>query len=257
MGIAVRYEHVLPALLARGWQGSFFPVGCATRQDALLDINKIHLVLASVPGPDHLLEDLRDCFEAERKISDLPSWDAYRQRLAGPNRFDGPESAFVKRLLQWGLPPRPKARVLDELFRRLVADDERTLARELYMSRKDLMAMKDAGMFLGCHTWSHPRLTMLSKPEQEKEMRRSLDFLQSLGVRTDRWVIAYPFGDANRELARFLSRQGCCLGLTIRGDVAQVTHDSPLLLPRIDTNRLPTDPAAAPRRQAAATASGS
>ena len=38
-GYRDHYRYVLPELLARRWQGSFFPVGCTVDGGALLDIN--------------------------------------------------------------------------------------------------------------------------------------------------------------------------------------------------------------------------
>ncbi len=245
-GYREHHACVLPELLARGWQGTFFPVGRAAERAGLLEVNKIHYLLAAVADARGLVRALREVVEAEEEASALEPWSRYRRRLAGPSQYDGPEAAFVKRMLQRALPRETRTRVLDTLFRRFVPEREEVLARELYMGVEELAALHDAGMCLGCHTWSHPRLTRLSAGEQEEEIDRSLAFLGRLGVPTDRWIIAYPHGDVDDRVAGLVRRKGACIGLTNSGALARLPGGVAMALPRLDTNDLPRDPATSP-----------
>ena len=129
-GYREHYDCVLPELLARGWQGTFFPVGQAAEGTRLLDVRE-------------------------------------RRGRASSRRSSGASCPSAKR--SW------RASCTWESF--------------------SFTALREAGMCLGGHSWSHPRLTRLTAAGQEEEIERSLAFLRTLGVGTDRWIMAYPHGD--------------------------------------------------------------
>jgi len=243
-GYRDHYQYVLPELVARGWQGSFFPVGCAIDGAELLDVNRIHFILVNAPSVDALVAEIRQALDRAGRAGSpgIDGWQVYWKRFATPYRFDCAKTMFVKRLLQHGLPEQLRRRVLQGLFVKFVGTDPSELARELYMNRAELKQVRAAGMFIGSHGWSHRRLPTLSASDRECEIDRSRTLIGELGANPACWVMAYPHGEVDDVVERSLQQKGCRLGLTIRPEVAHLRTGNVLRLPRLDANHLPTLP---------------
>ena len=238
-GYLDHYTNVFPLLHERGIEGWFFPPARAIREARVLDVNKLHFVLASVADVAPLVAAIRDAVEAHRGEANLKPFDAYWSEFAVAGRFDPAEVIFVKRMLQAVLPESLRARVTDELFRRYVTADERAFAAELYVSPDQLRTMVRCGMYVGPHGDTHAWMDRLSELEQRAEVEASLQFMAEIRAPTTDWVMCYPYGAHNDSLERVLTEHRCPLGLTTRVAVA-TTGDHPLRLPRLDTNDLPT-----------------
>jgi len=236
-GYAEHFDVVYPLLDRLGVQGSFFPPASAVLDGKVLDVNKIHFVLASQPDVNVLVDAM------ERRIAELSAQfelepvPALRERYAKPGRYDPAEVVYLKRVLQRGLPEEARARVVDELFARFVSADEAAFAAELYVSLEQLMCMKRHGMFIGSHSYDHVWLDSLTPVEQEDQVVRSLGFLEQVGVERDQWVMCYPYGGYDASLLDVIARHGCAAGLTTA--VALADLGRPPELARIDTNDLP------------------
>mgnify|MGYP002737711745 FL=1 len=243
-GYLDHHDHVLPELVARGWQGSFFPPACAVRERRVLDVNKIHFALASTEGSgdkgrEAMISEILAAIDENRDAHQLrPSADYYSE-FAKPGRYDDPQVIFIKRVLQKGLPPALSEQIIHQLFRRFVTEDEASFADELYMNYDQLGALRDAGMCIGSHGDQHLWLNTLDDAQQAEEVEAGLTFLDELGVPRRDWVMCYPYGGYDKRLLELLRRRGCALGLTVEPKLADPLHQDPLCLPRVDTNDLP------------------
>jgi peptidoglycan/xylan/chitin deacetylase (PgdA/CDA1 family) len=239
-GYADHYQSVFPVLDDHGIQGSFFPPSAAVLDGRVLDVNKIHYVLASVDDAGPLVGTVLAMMDGFRADHPLEPAEAYLARYAQPNRFDPAEVIFVKRMLQVGLPEPVRHAIADELFRRHVTADERAFAAELYVTPAQLRCMRRHGMFIGSHTHDHCWLDSVDAVEQQRQVDLSLDFLRTLGCDVaGGWVMCYPYGAYNDPLLAAIRGRGCRLGLTTHVGPADVAGD-PLRLSRFDTNDLPT-----------------
>ncbi|MDI4635986.1 MULTISPECIES: polysaccharide deacetylase family protein [Halomonadaceae] len=239
-GYRDHYEHVLPVLVERGVQGSFFPPACAVRDGRVLDVNKIHFTLASGTNPQRLVDEIFVEMDVNRKQYGLLGNAEYFETFSRESRYDSAEVTFIKRILQKGLPAPMRGPLIDRLFRQFVTQDERDFATELYMTDSQLRDLLDAGMFIGSHGDQHLWLNTLSGEEQLREVETSLEFLADIGAAQQEWVMCYPFGGYNEALLSLLRRRGCALGLTVDVGVADLAITDPLCLPRLDTNDLPS-----------------
>jgi peptidoglycan/xylan/chitin deacetylase (PgdA/CDA1 family) len=244
-GYAEHFRHVFPLLDEAGVQGCFFPPASTVRERKVLDVNKIHFILAACPDPQAIVGELFRALDDHREENDLESNEAYYERLGRPSRYDPAEVMFVKRMLQTGLPTPLRGLIVDQLFARHVSADEAAFAAELYMSVDELRCMARHGMYVGGHGDRHLWLGRLSPGEQEEEIDRSLEFLADIGTDLDSWIMSYPHGNANDSLLEILRARGCAVGLTTQIDIA-TSEMEPLLLPRLDTNDLPKHAEAAP-----------
>lgn len=235
------YVNVFPILDEMGIEGAFFPPVKAIVNHEVLDVNKIHFILASVRDLTSLLADIRQLLDTYREEYRLQSYDYYWQKLAKANRFDPAEVIFVKRLLQVELNEECRRKMTDNLFRKYVTDDEVAFSRELYMNQDQMKCMVRHGMCIGSHGYDHYWLDSLSTERQAEEVDESMKFLKEIGVDMKAWIMCYPYGAHNESLVNILKERGCKLGLTTDVRAADLANDNPYLLPRLDTNDFPKD----------------
>ncbi len=239
-GYADHFDVVFPILHDRGIQGSFFPPVAPVRDGTLLDVNRVHYILASTDDPAPIAATIDEAVEASQENADVQTVADYRAAWAHPNRFDDAETIYIKRMLQTALPVDLRESVARDLFARFVSVDEATFAAELYMTRDQARHMVRSGMYFGSHGTSHVWLNHADDATRRTEINGSLDFLAELGMPTeDSWVMCYPFGGWDAELANLLREYHCTVGLTTRVATAKIGVDDPLALPRFDTNDFP------------------
>ena len=239
-GFADHYTTVFPRLVARGFSGAFFPPARAIVEHTLLDVHKIHYILACTPDSATLAAEVLDLLtQFRRDFPEIVPDARLRDEFAIANRFDNADIIFVKRLLQKGLPDPVRLAIADELLRRHVGVDPSVLARELYMDLPQLRCMAKAGMEIGGHGWDHLWLNHLTPAAQQYEIQQTVGFLQQvLGHPPADWTMCYPCGGYNETTIALLRQAGCALALTTR--VSLLTSlDDPYQLPRLDTNDVP------------------
>jgi peptidoglycan/xylan/chitin deacetylase (PgdA/CDA1 family) len=239
-GYSDHFANVFPLLDARGIQGAFFPPAQAVLEHKVLDVNKIHFVLASAPDPNRLLDRIFSSLDEFRSDHPLKTKDAYLRDLRGDHRYDPREVVMVKHLLQRELPGPVRAAIVQRLFAEYVTADETAFACELYMSMDQIACLQRHGMHIGSHSYSHAWLNHLAPDEQSVEIDRSLSFLQQLGISADNWTMCYPYGGFDQSLLQILQTRHCQLGFSVEAKVANLDADERLTLPRIDTNDLPS-----------------
>lgn len=247
-GYADHYNNVFPLLDSMGIQGAFFPPSAAILDGVLLDVNKIHFILAAgdikrvqqalVVSLDMLRREGRDIPEDKILFSNEPN-----QR-----RYDSSPVSTLKRLLQRELPLDVRQRVTTELFRKFVTADELGFARELYASVTQLKSMVRQGMYVGAHGATHCWLDSVSRHTQEDEIDASLKFMTCIGSSVRDWVMCYPYGAYNSDLMEVLHQRGCALALTTRVGLVDLSTVNKLALQRLDTNDLPCGSDAEPNQ---------
>lgn len=231
-------EFVAPALAARGWQGSFFPVVDAVQRRCVLAANQLHFVLAAGADVDSIVRRVMSAIDDWKGEPRLPPATRLYSAHAVASRFDAPPIVFLKRMLQRELPAGLRAALLEELFAQFVSRSPPAFADELYLSLEHLRQMHEAGMHVGVHGRSHRWLDALDEAEQAAEIDDGLAQLGTIGAPRKDWSMAYPYGAYNASTLKLLQQRGCAVGLTTRVAIADIAADPPLMLPRMDTNDL-------------------
>lgn len=239
-GYSDHFANVFPLLDSRGIPGCFFPPAQAVLEHKVLDVNKIHFVLAAVPDAAGLLDQVFSSLAEFRSEYALKTREAYLQSLTGEHRYDTPEVTLLKRLLQRELPEPVRTEIVRRLFTKYVTADEAAFACELYMSVDQIACLRRHGMHIGSHGYTHAWLNRISPEAQAIEIDRSLDFLRMLGIGTSEWSVCYPYGGFNESLLQILRTRRCRLGFTADARIADLDVNDPLTLPRLDTNDLPS-----------------
>jgi peptidoglycan/xylan/chitin deacetylase (PgdA/CDA1 family) len=232
------FTNVFPVLYDKKIQGAFFPPVKAVTEHTVLDVNKIHFILASIENINILLEEIKRLLSYYTSEYKLKSYEYYFDKLAVAGRFDIKEVIFIKRLLQVELEESLRNKITNDLFRKFVSNDEQAFSRELYMSTDQLRCMVQCGMHVGSHGYDHYWLGSLPKEKQEYEIQKSIEFIKQIGGNIDNWTICYPYGNYNEITLSLLRQYGCRQGFTTEVRIASL-NDSPLTLPRMDTNDLP------------------
>jgi len=238
------FTNVFPILKHHHIQGCFYPPVKAITEHSVLDVNKIHFILAATPKSElnRLLDKIKIFLEQYREEYNLQSYDCYFEKLAVANRFDPKEVIFVKRLLQVELPEKLRNIISSHLFTEAVKMEEDVFSRELYMNKDQMRCMVECGMHVGSHGYDHYWLGSLPKEKQEDEIHRAILFIREIGGDVNNWTMCYPYGNYNDDTIDILKNNGCQFALTTRVDLASIDSsekDAIFKLPRLDTNDLP------------------
>lgn len=237
-GYIDHFTVVFPLLKKYGMQGSFFPNAKAVKEHKLLDVNKIHHILAAAPM-DELVQDCFAMMDSRRAGGiEIPPNKSLYQELAVANRFDPEEVIFVKRLLQNRLPEKVRGEMATELFEKYVGVKEDCFARELYMTRDQIGCMKESGMFFGLHGYDHYWLGKMPPEKMREDIGKALDYFSDV-IDRKAWIMNYPYGNYSPDVIEYIKGQGCRLGITVEPRYAEPGKDDRYLLPRFDTNDLP------------------
>lgn len=237
-GYIDHYTVVYPLLKKFGMQGSFFPNAKAVKEHKLLDVNKIHHILATAPI-DELVQECYHVMDQYRESGGvIPPNEQIFQELAVPNRWDPGEVIFVKRLLQNYLPEEFRGEAATRLFEQYVGIREENFARELYMNREQIYCMKQGGMYFGLHGYDHYWLGKLLQKQMQEDVDQALAYFSDV-IDNNNWVMNYPYGNYNQDVVDYIRSRGCRLGLTVEARDAELMTDDRYLLPRWDTNDLP------------------
>ncbi len=238
------FTNVFPILEHHKIQGCFYPPVKAITEHSVLDVNKIHFILAATPKDriNNLLNKIKQLLFQYREEYNLQTYEYYFEKLAVANRFDSKEIIFIKRLLQVELPEKLRNIINSRLFTEAVKMEEESFSRELYMNKDQMRCMVDCGMHVGSHGYDHYWLGSLKKEKQEDEIQKSMDFIQEIGGDLNNWTICYPYGNYNEDTIEILKKKHCQFGLTTRVDLASTDseeEDTVFKLPRLDTNDFP------------------
>ena len=237
-GYADNFTFAFPLLEEFGFQGSFFIPGKTFSDHALLDVNKIHYILASA-GTKELVEAVKERMDHYRgsEFDFAPTDELYAQ-YAEATRFDSPEIVFVKKMLQTVLPEKLRNRISSDLFEKFVGISEEKLAYELYMTEDQIRTLKRHGMFIGIHGYDHYWLGNLPAEQMKKDISSALSVMDEFIDRRE-WVMNYPYGSYNDDVLSFIASEGAVIGLTTQVRTAVIGKDHALTLPRLDCNDFP------------------
>ena len=233
------FNYVLPILYNRGLQGSFYVPCKAIAEHIVLDVNKIHFILAAATDIEVLLEKIFKDIDHYRDEYQLESNDYYIKKWMTKHPKDTPQVILFKRLLQKALPAELRRILADKFFEEVVGISQEIFSRELYMSPEQIRCMQSAGMHIGNHTYDHYWLNTLPVEQQKTDITKAQNFLKKIGVNMDNWTMCYPHGGHNQDTMNILADMDCKLAITIDVKIADTTTFHKYELPRLDTNDVP------------------
>ncbi len=234
-GYIDNYLLALPLLMEHHMQGSFFIPGKILEERVLLDVNKLHFILATARTGE-LFQDLLDRMEWYRESGLIHNTEQeLMTKYLAAGRFDDRETVFIKRMLQMVLPEQIRNQITSELFKKYVGVPENILANELYMNYDQVRMLKKMEMFIGFHGYDHYWLAELPVEDMRRDIRKGIDVIGEF-IDDKNWVINYPYGNYNEAVYNCAAGLGANLGLTTEVRVACPGRDMPMTLPRLDCN---------------------
>lgn len=237
-GYLDHYTNVFPILVKENITAVFSMPGKILAEHKVLNVNKIHFLLASVETKE-LLPAICKMLDYYRGSEfSYPSTAELYAKLAHPNRFDSAEVIFIKRLLQVELPELLRDLIVDDLFRKYVSANEESFALELYMSLDQVSLMKREGMTFAYHGYDHSWIDRLDDDSLTADIERALDTFSGI-IDRRRWICCYPYGSCSGSVIETVKAKGALCGIGTDAAVADLTAIDPFRIPRLDTNDFP------------------
>ena len=241
-GFIDHFTSVYPILSQKKIQGCFFLPASVIFESIVLDVHKIHFILASTKSVNTtIIQDLKDMWPQLLEDSSVLSYEYYYDKLAYESRFDSKEIIFIKRLLQYELVGEVRKRVINKLFKKYVTNDEKSFSNELYLNKDHVDCMIKNGMFFGAHGDQHNWLDRLNSNQLKNEVDRSVDFLQAIGIKKEQWTMCYPYGAYNDSVKKLLIDNCFKLAFSTEIGIACLKKSQAFSLKRLDTNDLPKE----------------
>ena len=233
------YMNVFPILDKYQLQGSFYTPSKAIAENTILDVNKIHFILAAVQNKSDIVSDLKNLLKVYKNEYQLQDFEYYYKKLAYASKYDTDEVIFIKRLLQAELIEELRIKIVDNLFEKYIGMSEGSFSRELYMNEEQLKHMLRSGQHIGNHGYNHYWGNSLTKEEMKEELDLSIAFLHKIGIDMDNWTACYPYGSYDDQSIEMLQERGCKLAVTTEVGIATTNKSTRFIMPRLDTNDIP------------------
>jgi peptidoglycan/xylan/chitin deacetylase (PgdA/CDA1 family) len=223
-GLRCQVELALPVLERLEAPAIFFVPGRPLAERRVLEVHKLHALRERVPD-----DELR-----ARLPVGLPEISA--DDAQAHYRYDAPEAAELKFLLNIRLPAEQRRELVDALFA-AEFEDEGTVADELYMNAAQVAELEREHRAVGAHSYGHQPLATLSEEELDADLGRVTDVLREVTGTAPR-AFSYPYGTPETVDERTAARVGAAgyeVAFTMRREPND-SLDEPLLLGRLDTN---------------------
>lgn len=237
-GLKDHYTNVFPILKKMNIAGYFFPPSKPIEENLVLDVHKIHFILASTNVND-IIKEIFLLIRENTTLYNLKTTQEYFDNLAVANRFDTKEIIFIKRILQRELPLELRTKITSNLFKKFVTCNEQDFSKNLYMSIDEMKEMVESGMVFGSHSYSHQWLSNVSHENLINEIEKSKNFCHKIDNNNNELIMCYPYGDYNDIVIKEISKRGFKIGLTTNVGDAEITRESIFKLNRFDTNDFP------------------
>lgn len=188
-GLKEHFTEVTPVLVEHGVQGCFFLPTAGVGDHRVLSVHKSHFLMASLEFGEY-----REAFHANlAEIAPSTPTNVDPAKAAAAYRWDEPDVAALKYLINFGLSRIVRDQLLDRLFETYLGDEEE-FARDLYLSWDEARRMQDAGMVMGGHSHRHAPLSSLTDAERQADLQMCMDLLHRKLKHQRLWPFSYPYG---------------------------------------------------------------
>tara|TARA_B100000035_G_scaffold312043_1_gene322716 strand:+ start:4817 stop:5737 length:921 start_codon:yes stop_codon:yes gene_type:complete len=232
------YKYVYPILNDFKINASFFPPVITTKQNDVLDVNKIHFILAKCKKKVEILKFIEKKYNFYKEDNFL-DFKTILKKIKFKNRYDDNTTMYIKQLLQSLLPLNIRKKICDQLFKKYVSNDTKSFAKRLYMNLSQIKELLKAGNEIGLHGYNHYWLGRLKKEEQIKEITNSVKFWKKNNVIINEFTMCYPYGNYNQDTLKILRKNNCLIGLSTKVASVPLKNYKAYELPRFDTNDFP------------------
>lgn len=226
------YENAVPVLVDKKLKAVFFPI-TSTFNNVLPYTHKVHVVLSKLSSSE-LIERFNKYLVSNHpniyKKYEIPK----DRRIENKRSFDDVMTANFKETII-AVPTDVRDNFLDSVFKELKLD-EKELSKKFFMSKDEVLNLKELGMEIGYHSHLHFPYNIGIKEKIEEDIRQNKEELfKLLGENLN--IMSYPNGRTSDEAIDVLKNEGIDYALTIEKRGVE-KGDNPYLIPRYDTNNI-------------------
>ena len=233
-GYRDHFEYVFRFLKKQDVSAIFYPPIMCIRNKAVLDVNKIHFILAKEENRDKILNLI---FLYVKKILNKNQQQIGIEKINLLSRYDDKKTILIKRLLQNHLPLPYRKKIVDKIFKRIVNYSEEDFSKILYMNNNNIQELYKNNFSIGSHGYNHYWWEKINKNEQEMEIKNSINYFKKIKVFDKNFSVCYPYGSYNFQTLNLLKKYKIKFALTTRvGSVNEKNIKKVYELPRFDTN---------------------
>lgn len=237
-GYIDHYKNVFPILLEKKIPAFFSMPGKIIKENKVLDVNKIHFILASTSVKNILELVFKELDYYRGNEFQIESNESLYKKLAFPSRFDTAEVIFIKRLLQVELDEKLRNIITDSIFKKCVGVNEKDFSKELYMNLEQVKEMANNGMCWGIHGYDHYWMNKLTEEKLEKDIDKALNVFDSI-IDTNQWICCYPYGAYDDNVINIVKSKGAIAGFSTSPGITKLSKEEIFKLKRFDTNDFP------------------
>jgi peptidoglycan/xylan/chitin deacetylase (PgdA/CDA1 family) len=233
-GYRDHFEYVFPFLKKQDVSAVFYPPIMCVRNKAVLDVNKIHFILAKEENRDKILDLI---FLYVKKILNKNPQQIGIEKINLLSRYDDKKTILIKRLLQHHLPLPYRKKIVDKIFKHIVNYSEEEFSKILYMNKNNIQELYKNNFSIGSHGYNHYWWEKINKNEQEMEIKKSINYFKKIKVFDKNFSVCYPYGSYNLQTLNLLKKYKIKFALTTRvGSINKKNIKKVYELPRFDTN---------------------
>ena len=186
-GFKDHYKYVLPELKKRNLWGIFYiPTGVYNKRE-VLGVHRVHFLKGKF-GATTILKHLK--YMVDDYMLDDSKIEDFDKEIYQSHNYEKSEKQ-LRRLLNYYIKYDYRDIVLNNLMSTFF--DEDALFDDLYLSKKEIISLKNNGNIIGSHTVNHKVLSRLTFFEQFKEIKTSFDFLDGM-LNQEYRSFCYPYG---------------------------------------------------------------
>ena len=233
-GYRDHFEYVFPFLKKQDVSAVFYPPIMCVRNKAVLDVNKIHFILAKEENRDKILNLI---FLYVKKILNKNPQQIGIEKINLLSRYDDKKTILIKILLQHHLPLPYRKKIVDKIFKHIVNYSEEEFSKILYMNKNNIQELYKNNFSIGSHGYNHYWWKKINKNEQEMEIKKSINYFKKIKVFDKNFSVCYPHGSYNLQTLNLLKKYKIKFALTTRvGSINKKNIKKVYELPRFDTN---------------------
>lgn len=235
-GLREQFEVAWPILKEMGFPALFFintePIAFST----VSTVHKIHLLRSQIAPAEFRSEILRSSIVRDGNGLDAQITPAQYEHY----RYDTPEVAKLKYLLNFVLDVDTLKPVIDEVFRDCFGEsEEERMSKALYMDVDQIRELAEQGA-IGSHSHQHLPLGLLSPEEIRLQLGLSIEWIEGWTGRKPA-ALSYPYGSPEAcggEVSRVAADCGFAYAFSMER-AGNAALDRPLKLARFDNNDMP------------------
>ncbi|PIR66415.1 MAG: hypothetical protein COU51_03995 [Parcubacteria group bacterium CG10_big_fil_rev_8_21_14_0_10_36_14] len=210
-GLSDHYDSVFPILKKYGIKGVFFPITMSL-EGKVANVHKVHFLLAKI-GTKRLAEEYYEFIKKQNKTIQKEFALSDKEKRDDRYIYDDVLTVNLKIILQT-LPEEKKMEFLGAVFPKYIGD-EREFCENLYLNKREIAEMAEAGMTIGTHGDRHLRLDELSKNDMYEEIKKPKDILENI-INIPIYAISYPHGNYNANTIAILEELGYDVALSTK-----------------------------------------